>query len=758
MTIRMLVSVLAALSLASASAHAQVVVSQASGAGGFGGVAPRADFVELYNRGGTPQDLTGWSVQCSYNTTVAWVVIPLPSFTLQPGQYFLIQAYATAGATGTPLPTPDVVFSGTSTTILFSNEGGVALCNSTTQLSNASCPVGDPQIVDFVHWGGTAACFDGSGRAPATASPGYTIFRLGDGCIDTNDNAADFTTNSNAVCNPRNSSSPFNPGAGTPGATASASPAVVNAGNSTTFTAQVSACGGSPLPLSSLTGDFTAFGLGAAVPFAGSPTTWTYTLNVPPTQASGVYIIPLAAADGASNYTGSTSIRVIGPPPSNDTCAGAIEFTSTPYTSPLVTYSTATEDLDANPTCDAAANAGARYGVWWKFTPQYSGSLALSRVSPSGEDTVTSVWTGSCGSLAQVSCTDADAAAFNVPMTGGTTYYILVSKYAATVLSAFVDVGISANFTISTGACCNGASCTATTPPDCTGFWIGANTSCAGGPQASESPAVGIPDAVDNVSVGTVVRTLELTGPGTVTDIAVTVGILHTFVGDVRIHLGAPNGAQTDLLARPAGSTAAPTCPVLYGIGNGNDLNGVYTFTDSAPTGVNAAALANTVLPSGSYRAQNCDNTIFDLNSIFAGSPIAGTWTLTVTDEDGAIVGTLNSWSITINGGTEPPCGLVGSCCVGAACSIVTSGAACAGSFTLGTTTCTPTTCGPASGVCCRGATCNTSVSQANCTGGALAGASFAPAAASCNATGSTTTPCCYADYNKVNGLEIQDI
>ena len=60
-------------------------------------------------------------------------------------------------------------------------------------------------------------------------------------------------------------------------------------------------------------------------------------------------------------------------------------------------------------------------------------------------------------------------------------------------------------------------------------------------------------------------------------------------------------------------------------------------------------------------------------------------------------------------------------------------------------------------GVCCRGATCSTSVPQANCTGNALAGASFV-VAASCNAPGNARTPCCYADYNKVNGLEIQDI
>lgn len=64
----------------------------------------------------------------------------------------------------------------------------------------------------------------------------------------------------------------------------------------------------------------------------------------------------------------------------------------------------------------------------------------------------------------------------------------------------------------------------------------------------------------------------------------------------------------------------------------------------------------------------------------------------------------------------------------------------------------------PPTGVCCRGATCNTSITQASCTATGLAGAAFVSAAATCNASGSTTTPCCYADYNKVNSISVQDI
>jgi hypothetical protein len=63
-----------------------------------------------------------------------------------------------------------------------------------------------------------------------------------------------------------------------------------------------------------------------------------------------------------------------------------------------------------------------------------------------------------------------------------------------------------------------------------------------------------------------------------------------------------------------------------------------------------------------------------------------------------------------------------------------------------------------ASGVCCRGATCNASVIQANCVGSGTAGAVFATTSGACNAGDSTTTPCCYADYNKTGGITVADI
>jgi hypothetical protein len=42
--------------------------------------------------------------------------------------------------------------------------------------------------------------------------------------------------------------------------------------------------------------------------------------------------------------------------------------------------------------------------------------------------------------------------------------------------------------------------------------------------------------------------------------------------------------------------------------------------------------------------------------------------------------------------------------------------------------------------------------------GNTLAGAVFVSSAGTCNSGGSTTTPCCYADYNKIGAVTVGDI
>ncbi len=172
-----------------------VVISQVYGGGGNTGATLKNDFIEIINHSATPVDLTGWSVQYASATLSNWQVTPLPSFMLQPGQYFLIQEAAGAGGTDN-LPTPDAI----GTIAVGSTSGKVALVSNTTVLTG-NCPLGSG-IVDFVGYDG-ANCFEGAGAAP-TLSNTTAALRLDSGCFDTDDNNADFVS---GAPNPHNSSS-----------------------------------------------------------------------------------------------------------------------------------------------------------------------------------------------------------------------------------------------------------------------------------------------------------------------------------------------------------------------------------------------------------------------------------------------------------------------------------------------------------------------------------------------------------------------
>jgi uncharacterized protein len=174
-----------------------IVISQVYGGGGNSGSTYTHDFIELFNRGTTVVDLTGWSVQYASAAGTSWQATTL-SGTLQPGQYYLVQQAQGAAGT-TPLPTPDA----TGSIAMSATAGKVALVNNSTALSG-SCPSGD-HIADFVGYGTTANCFEGSGPTPATSNTTAAIRSEG-GCIETDDNAADFAT---GVPTPRNTNSPI---------------------------------------------------------------------------------------------------------------------------------------------------------------------------------------------------------------------------------------------------------------------------------------------------------------------------------------------------------------------------------------------------------------------------------------------------------------------------------------------------------------------------------------------------------------------
>jgi uncharacterized repeat protein (TIGR01451 family) len=196
----------------------QLVISQLYTAGGASAALYNRDFIEIFNRGNVPINLSGFSVQYAATATGTFTVIAsLPAVVLQPRQYFLITAGTTNAAVGANLPvSADVTGSNTNMT---GSVGKVAIVFGTTGLTSSNvnnppltvgnpapgCPTNNTIVVDFVGYGTTAACYEGTNRAPdpTATNNSQSDFRNNGGCIDTNDNGADFTR-ANAL--PRNSS------------------------------------------------------------------------------------------------------------------------------------------------------------------------------------------------------------------------------------------------------------------------------------------------------------------------------------------------------------------------------------------------------------------------------------------------------------------------------------------------------------------------------------------------------------------------
>jgi hypothetical protein len=172
-----------------------VVISQVYGGGGNSGATLTNDFIELYNRGSAPVSLSGWSVQYASASGTSWSVTAL-SGTIAPGKHYLVQEGAGAGGT-TPLPTPDA----TGGIAMSAASGKVALSTGGTPLTCASACATAPTVRDFIGYG---AANDFEGAAAPGLSNTTADLRGGNGAVDTDSNAADFTA---GTPNPRNSGS-----------------------------------------------------------------------------------------------------------------------------------------------------------------------------------------------------------------------------------------------------------------------------------------------------------------------------------------------------------------------------------------------------------------------------------------------------------------------------------------------------------------------------------------------------------------------
>ncbi|HEY0491787.1 MAG TPA: ExeM/NucH family extracellular endonuclease [Telluria sp.] len=176
---------------APAFAASDIVISQVYGGGGNSGAVFKNDFVELFNRSSREISLAGWSIQYTSSNgpgatgTSNWGVAALPSKTLMPGQYMLIQM---AAGTGTQ-PALPVAPDGTGSLNLSGSSGKILLSSESAPLTGFRPTA---TVLDFLGWGSTNGA---EGTSAAGTGNATAIGRI-DACVDTDNNAADFAVRS----------------------------------------------------------------------------------------------------------------------------------------------------------------------------------------------------------------------------------------------------------------------------------------------------------------------------------------------------------------------------------------------------------------------------------------------------------------------------------------------------------------------------------------------------------------------------------
>lgn len=161
------------------------------------------NFVELFNRSHVPVSLDGLSVQTGgVATNFGSGRVALPNVSIVPGGHFLI-AFGVEGTRGIDLPAADLDAS--TTLVGVPAWGKIAIARSQDALdcgaANNRCAA--EKVVDMLGWG--ASDYEGSPFKGALRP--QALLRAGDGCTDTNNNAADFSLASPV---PRNSASSAN--------------------------------------------------------------------------------------------------------------------------------------------------------------------------------------------------------------------------------------------------------------------------------------------------------------------------------------------------------------------------------------------------------------------------------------------------------------------------------------------------------------------------------------------------------------------
>ena len=342
--------------------------------------------------------------------------------------------------------------------------------------------------------------------------------------------------------------------------------------------------------------------------------------------------------------------------PSNDLCANAIPVAVGSSTA----GSTIGATTDGVGTCGTTEGTGG--GVWYTVTGTGT-TMTATTCGNAGYDTKISVFCGPCGALTCITGNDDSCAAgpsgllstVNWCSQAGATYRILVhgfgsatGNFVLTVTAGTAPCTTTINCIppTPTGACCfEDGSCDELTREECEeegGSYQGDDSPCfsAGPSNVYDSGVLNtpIPDGLGTGIPGAAAtHSINVPGNAIVNDVDIDLTVNHTWTGDLIVTVS-HGGTTVTIIDRPGVPLST------FGCANDNWNNII--LDDEAAAGIEGQCITNL---TGSYFPNNA-------LSAFDGMNAGGNWTISITDNAGADVGSLVSWSVHLNEAGGPVC------------------------------------------------------------------------------------------------------
>ncbi|MBL9000909.1 MAG: proprotein convertase P-domain-containing protein [Phycisphaerae bacterium] len=327
------------------------------------------------------------------------------------------------------------------------------------------------------------------------------------------------------------------------------------------------------------------------------------------------------------------------PPPANDNCAGAEDFNLGDIIAGYITTRSAASTNQ--PECPPVSSN--QRLSWYKVTGTGNTMTVSTDHAGTTMDTIVAVYCGIRG-CAGLFCIGGDddggtglTSLFTFCSEVGSEYYVVVGGFGGG--TGNYEVSITDNGDpcqsvlrcVFTGACClpEEQTCAIMSEAECFdmgGTYLGNDSACEtvgdfGAPiESTDNFPIAIPDFSGGVP-GTASSSLTVATGETVGALQVCVGLTHTFAADLIVSVS--NGIHTAVLMNREGG--------------GRNPSGVYCFNDFATATIGGSI--GDPIPAGTYRSNQS-------LSVFTGDPADGTWTLTVTDNAGIDVGTIDSFSV----------------------------------------------------------------------------------------------------------------